>query len=131
MISFTKEQQEYIDSHYMLLPVDEKGIPVRMRDAVEGVPYYDDETVKGTVSAIHVYDTEPAKVYVRVDCGDGSWTVKELPTARCRHVKPRTVEDVLAELEGLRGYGNSTYEAVVTRAAELAEELRELLKEES
>lgn len=43
------------------------------------------------------------------------------------HHEP-TVGEILDELEGMRGTGD--YEAVVTRCAELAERLRELLKED-
>lgn len=42
-----------------------------------------------------------------------------------RHYHKPTVSELLDELEGLRGTGD--YEAVVTRAAELAEQLRELI----
>lgn len=43
----------------------------------------------------------------------------------CRHYRKPTVDEILDELEGLRGTGD--YEAVVTRAAELAGMLRELM----
>ena len=47
-----------------------------------------------------------------------------LPKDDTHYHKP-TVEEILDELGGLRGTGD--YEAVVTRAAELAEQLRELI----
>jgi hypothetical protein len=45
------------------------------------------------------------------------------------HHKP-TVDELLDQLDGLRGNGVD-YEDVVTRASEIAEKLRELLKEDA
>jgi len=47
-----------------------------------------------------------------------------------RHYHAPTVEELLDQLEGLRGNG-ADYEDVVTRASEIAEKLRELLKEDA
>jgi len=117
-----------IAERYIEAPLDAFGVPIHMGDTVEGKLLYDNATVKGTVCAYHIYDNdEPGTVYIRVKPSKNAWTIKKLQFKRCRHVKSRTLEDVLCELEGLRGYGNSTYEDVVTRAAELADEIRELL----
>ena len=50
-----------------------------------------------------------------------------LPKDITHYYKP-TVNEILDELEGLRGTGD--YEAVVTRAAELAGQLRELMQDD-
>ena len=84
-----------IAERFMERPVDADGAPIRMGDAVEG-ELLDDTTVRGTVCAFHLYDDEPDSVFVHVDVdADGGWTIKDLRLTRCRHVKPRTVEDVL------------------------------------
>ena len=121
------EIQVEVDERYMKLPLDADGVPIHMGDTVEGELFFDNATVKGTVTTYHIHDNdEPDTVYIKVDRGGGTWTIKELQIKRCRHIKPRTLEDVLQDLEGLRGNG-AMYEDVVCRAAELADEIRELL----
>ena len=112
-----------IERDYMRLPVDADGVPIRVGDKLmtdnKDSSLYGRELFVTAVSEHHIhYQTLPYE-------GDGHYRTGCL--ANIRHVKPRTLEDVLQELEGLRGYGNSTYEDVVTRASELADEIRELL----
>jgi len=127
MISFTKEQQEYIDSHYMPLPVDADGVPIHMGDAVEGELLFDNATVRGTVCAYHIHDDdEPGTVYIRVKPTKDTWTIKELQFKRCRHVKPRTVEDVLIDAMQF-GFSSQAGDDVGDKAKEYAEEIRELM----
>lgn len=86
-----------IAERFMERPVDAGGVPIRMGDAVEG-ELLDGTTVMGTVCAFHLYDDEPDSVFVHVDVdADGGWTIKDLRLTRCRHVNPRTVEDVLRD----------------------------------
>jgi hypothetical protein len=47
----------------------------------------------------------------------------------CRHYRAPTVEDVIDELEGMRGNG-ATYDDVVVRCVGLAKVLRNILAEE-
>jgi len=127
MISFTKEQQEYIDSHYMPLPVDADGVPIHMGDTVEGELLFDNATVRGTVCAYHIHDDdEPGTVYIRVKPTKDTWTIKELQFKRCRHVKPRTVEDVLFDFWNKFGKETEVKE-LEERIGDYADEIRELM----
>ena len=92
------EIQAEVDSRYMELPLDADGVPIRFGDAVEGELLFDNETVKGTVVTYHLHsDDEPDTVYIKAKPSEDTWTIKELRLNRCRHVKPRTVEDVLRD----------------------------------
>ena len=92
------EIEAEIAERYMELPVDANGVPIHMGDTVEGELVFDDATAKGTVTTYHIHDNdEPDTVYIKVDCGNGTWTIKELRIKRCHHVKLRTLEDVLNE----------------------------------
>ena len=90
------EIESEIAERFMELPVDADGVPIHMGDSVEGELLFDSATVKGTVCAYHIHDDdEPGTVYIRVKPTENTWTIKELRFKRCRHVKPRTLEDVL------------------------------------
>lgn len=92
------EIEREIAERYMELPVDADGVPIHLGDMVEGEQLFDNATVKGTVTTYHIHDDdEPGTVYVRVKPTEDTWTIKELRFTRCRHVKPRTVEDVLRD----------------------------------
>lgn len=93
---------------YMLLPVDAEGVPIHCGEHMRL-----DNGLEGDVWLIGVFDIMMSDH----TCFD--W-------AKSRHVKPRTVEDVLRDMEGMRG-NNATYEDVIRRCAELAAELRELM----
>ena len=104
-----------IADKYMRLPVDADGVPIHLYDKLlksTGAP----KPTYGEVVGI-----SDDSVFFNAKKGwETNWS------KLTRHVKPRTVEDILCELEGLRGNG-AMYEDVVTRAAILARELRELL----
>ena len=78
----------------------------------------------------YLFDGKPFTVRAIVLCEDG-WEASDgrfgnrYEPDSLHHHAP-IVEDVLTELKGMRGNG-ATYEDVVTRCAELAEMLRELL----
>ena len=92
------EIEAEIAANYLELPVDADDEPIHMGDTVEGELVFDDATAKGTVTTYHIHDNdEPDTVYIKVDCGNGTWTIKELRIKRCHHVKPRTLEDVLED----------------------------------
>lgn len=115
------EIEAEISDRYIWLPVDIDGVQVRMGDTVS--PYLEDGSY--TVERITLYNWGWRVTANGVDADGGECTISV--AANClRHVKTRTVEDILCELEGLRGNG-AMYEDVVTRAAVLARELRELL----
>lgn len=87
------EIQAEIESRYMLLPVDAEGVPIRVGDKV----------VFRSDSPVTVMSIGMSQVYGLNDCGFygpfcnffGSGTLSEV-----RHVKPRTVEDVLESFVG-------------------------------
>jgi hypothetical protein len=96
-----------------------------MGDIVEG-ELLDNSTVKGTVRAFHLYDDEPASVYIKVNL-HGGWTIKDLRIARCRHVKPRTVEDVLMDVMSDFADADFKDETLETITARYADEIRDML----
>lgn len=115
-----------IAERFMERPVDAGGVPIRMGDAVEG-ELLDGTTVMGTVCAFHFYDDEPDSVFVHVDVdADGGWTIKDLRLTRCRHVKPRTLENVLFSFWHEFGR-ESEWKELEGRIGEYADEIRELL----
>ena len=94
--------------------------------AQEGELLFDNATVKGTVTTYHIHDDdEPGTVYIRVKPTENTWTIKELRFTRCRHVKPRTIEDVLAEY-GSQLFGITTEEHDEL-IAKYAEEIRGMM----
>ena len=98
--AIANEIEAEIAERFMELPVDADSVPIHMGDSVES-KLLDDSTVSGTVSAFHLYDDELGTVYVRVKPTKDTWTIRELQFKRCRHVKPRTVEDVLRDVVAL------------------------------
>ena len=123
------EIEAEIERDYIKLPVDAYGEPIHMGDTVEGEMVFDDATAKGTVTTYHIHDNdEPDTVYIKVDCGNGTWTIKELRIKRCRHVKPRTLEDVLVDmLEAAIGYSDAHTDVSLVAVEKYADEIRELL----
>lgn len=130
-MQFTTEQQQYIDEYYQLLPVDADGVPIHLGDMVEGELLFDNATVKGTVTTYHIHDDgEPGTVYIKVKPTEDTWTIKKLWFTRCRHVKPRTIEDVLREFAEKAVCGNqygSLY-ADEEEIAKYADELRGMME---
>lgn len=90
-MEFTKEQQEYIDKYYLRCPCDADGVPIRVGDAVEFGPNRN----QGIVKALN----ERMVIAIHVDCDYTNYAKYGLlwDTDSCRHVKSRTLEDVLAE----------------------------------
>ena len=79
-MDFTPEQQEWIDSRYILLPLDAEGEPLRVGDEIEYPNGARDSVRFATISPI-------------------GWAVNDRgwkPEAM-RHHRPPTVEDVLRE----------------------------------
>jgi len=107
----TNNENEMAEHGWVRGPLDADGVPICVGDVMN----------KGEVTCIR-------------DCGKG-WEVVlnnlyTYDTPSLRHHKQPTVEDVLRELEGMRGNG-ATYEDVVARCDELAKTLRGLLAGEN
>lgn len=106
-----------IAEKYMELPVDADGVPIRVGDKVE---YQNGK--RDVVRFITVNDGEPT-------LNERGW----IP-GKCRHVKPRTVEDVLNdcadEISEKRGIAPELNRDTPTRneiVDKYADEIRELL----
>lgn len=109
------EIEREIAERYMELPKDADGVPVRIGDKMTNINKPSDEY---TVTSI----TESGcRVY-----GDCAF----IKTSQLRHIKPRTVEDVLEEF--LRASADVCAEAnceLEEQIARYADELRDLIKE--
>lgn len=117
-----KGLSDHVVSDMMLLPRDDDGEVIHIGDKITYHGLCERHQgkvleVKGIMSlsegidAVVVYDTELVKLYAN----------------NCRHYRKPTVDEILDELEGMRGTGD--YEDVIKRCAELGRTLRELLKE--
>lgn len=111
MESWCADIQEEVESKYMLLPVDADGVPIRVGDVVQFV-----NDVGGTGAKVEVCAVSNYYAYY----GEGKHFYR---AKNCRHVNPRTVEDVLWEyaLEM-----NLTYETGEIGGEERAEALDDL-----
>lgn len=99
---------------WVRLPVDADGKVIRIGDKLDG---YGETTV---VKRLTLGDDGWS-----MTCENGLW----FDFAAFTHHHEPTVEDVLRELEGMRGNG-ADYETVVMRCAELAKTLRGLLADD-
>lgn len=111
----TRNSDENLEADgWVKLPVDADGVPIRIGDKV--TEHEDGHTFK---------------VDGFMDWGGEWWVFMrggiQAPASKCTHYCEPTTEDVLTELEGMRG-GYATYEDVVMRCAELAAILRKRWK---
>ena len=78
----------FIPSHYILLPVDADGEPIHVGDEME------------CITSLHP-DVPKAFKVQRISLESSGWTLVAYPASykpeNCRHVKQATVEDVLQE----------------------------------
>lgn len=112
-----------IADRFMELPVDAEGVPIRIGDYLHSDETNRDFPCRGCSLTI----LGGRKWWTIECCYDRYSGTSEYVSAKsCHHVKPRTIGVVLKELEGMRGNG-ATYEDVVARCSELADELRELI----
>ena len=90
------EIEREIAERYMELPVDADGVPVKLGDTIGEVDNRDRYTftVEGYTSAL----PDGIGELMLVDEHDDCW----YPT-KCRHVKPRTIEDVLRDFADAYG----------------------------
>ena len=77
------EIQAEIDERFMKLPVDADGMPIQVADYLH---FCDFDIQCAAVS--------PERVYYWDEYSDAHW----VKGCECRHVKPRTLEDVLEEM---------------------------------
>ena len=101
-----------IESRYMLLPVDADGVPIHVGDRLTNINKPSDEYIVAGVNGEKVF------VY-----GGHAF----ICASQCRHVKQRTIEDVLREFVEYvtNGTNVDSYEKDI---ADYADELRELME---
>lgn len=116
------EIEAEVAERFMELPVDADGVPVRVGDTVE----FGENRNQGIVKALN--ERMVIAMHVDDDCMNYAKYGLLWDAGACRHVKPRTVEDVLDELFGVANladdYEQRTRAEIVGR---YADELRELL----
>lgn len=116
-----------VDERFMELPLDADGVPIRVGDMIEYEG--DEDTYRLHARGVYVYDDGRVAV---MNERLGIWYPEN-----CRHVKPRTLEDVLREFahKGIRIWskngikcGEFDFYANEYEIAEYAAEIRELLE---
>ena len=107
------EIEAEIESRYMELPVDADGVPIHPNDKLEhvtGMWMFTADTLEVDRWGAHVRPNGQA----RIQC------------ANCRHVNPRTIEDVLHDFASKQhGITKEENDALI---AECADEIRELME---
>lgn len=106
------EIEREIAERYMPLPLDADGVPIRIEDKIWycGIEF-DVFAVTGEV------------VFRKCDFRNGRYLVEAYDHSDVRHVKPRTLEDVLADFAAEVEQDNNTIET----ARKYADEIRELM----
>ena len=87
MIEFTDEQQQWIDSHYLLLPVDGNDEPIHVGDVLVPKDY---GTRRREVIGVN------CKEFFFLDDEEGR--IKKNRAHCWKHMEPRTLEDVLRDV---------------------------------
>lgn len=104
------EIEREIAERYIELPCDADGVPIHVGDTIE----YPNGR-RDVVRFITVNDNMPT-------FNERGWVA-----SKCRHVEPRTIEDVLRDL--VDGIGSVEFDAL-TAIGEAADEIRELMEVE-
>jgi len=114
------EIEAEIAERYMQLPVDADGVPIRVGDVVE----FGENRNQGIVKALN----EHMVIAIHVDDGYTNYAKYGLlwNADACRHVKPRTVEDVLMDVMSDFADADFNDETLETITARYADEIREL-----
>ena len=102
-----KKVLEALERDYMRLPCDADGVPIHVGDSIE----YPNGT-HDVVRFITVNDNVPT-------FNESGWVA-----SKCRHVKPRTVDDVMSE------YAELSASQDVKKYHEVSDELREIQREQ-
>lgn len=103
------EIEAEIESRYMELPVDADGVPIHVGDRLTNINKPSDEYIVAGVNGEKLF------VY-----GGHAF----ICASQCRHVNPRTIEDVLRDL--IDGIDSVEFDAL-TAIGEAADEIRELM----
>lgn len=111
----TANIDDTIGCNYVELPKDADGFPIHVGDTVESLLYSKTGVVEGIGRRLEGW-------YIDVNFSDIGH-MRHLPQV-LYHAHLPSIDEILDELEGLRGTGDATYEDVVVRAAELAGMLR-------
>ena len=85
LLGIADEIEHEVSERYMLLPVDAEGVPIHLWDEIQ----FENEH-GGTGCKVEVCAVSDHYAYY----GEGKHFYK---ASMCRHVKPRTIEDVLRE----------------------------------
>ncbi len=114
LLDIADEIEREIAERFMELPVDADGVPIRVGDELE--------TAHGGKVIVEYVGECEVRVYrdgehYRVSQDEYAYT--------CRHVKPRTIEDILALF--LTAVGDDDPHYYDEQIAEYADEIRELL----
>ena len=104
------EIEAEIAERYMLLPVDADGVPIHVGDRLTNINKPSDEYIVAGVNGEKLF------VY-----GGHAF----ICASQCRHVRPRTIEDVLRDL--VDGIDSVEFDAL-TAIGEAADEIRELME---
>lgn len=122
-LDIADEIEAEIESRYMELPVDADGVPIHVGD------YLESEEYDGRLFPCRGLNVEVCKSGKRwtvcMSYDSYSGTSEYTSARRCRHVKPRTIEDVLRDL--VDGIGSVEFDAL-TAIGEAADEIRELME---
>jgi hypothetical protein len=119
-----RDIQAEVDSGYMKLPVDADGVPIRIGDMLEcNANGYDGKFEVFAIGAGVVIGNHDIEFVTRHPT---DW----FHVARyCRHVKPRTIEDVLIDmLEAAVGYSDAHTDVSLVAVEKCADEIRELME---
>lgn len=116
------EIEREVSERFMELPEDADGVPIRIGDLLE-CSEYGNQTERFTVYGYTTeYSTWTGDIATLMATNENS---TEFYCDRCRHVKPRTLEDVLCDM--IHEYG-STDALTETIAAKYAAELRGMME---
>lgn len=116
LLGYAKLIQDEVDYRYMELPVDADGVPIHVGDTLQL------GDTRGEVVAL-TYCPSNGKLPWEWQCDTGDW----YNTAFARHVRPRTVEDVLDDFSKSLGCKSILADIKRKAIAKYAAELRELL----
>ena len=91
VLEIADEIEQEIAERYIELPVDAEGVPIRVGDVVEFGEYRN----KGIVKAVN--ERMVIAMFIDDTCTNYAKHGLLWDADLCRHVKPRTIEDVLRE----------------------------------
>lgn len=115
-LDIADEIEAEIESRYMLLPVDADGVPIHVGDELFN-------------------KNKPTDVYKVTAIADNGYIriyhdTAHIHSSQCRHVKPRTIEDVLRDYgEEIARQGHQAGLTMGEITAKYADELRGMMKE--